>query len=46
MRIRILDRNAVLELRHDLSASDMQRCDNDAVEMGQDANKAGEEEET
>ena len=46
MRIRILDRNAVLELRHDSCASDMQRCNKEAVEMGQDANKAGEEEET
>ena len=46
MRNRIPDCNAVLELRHGLSASDMQRCNNETVEMGQDANKAGEEEET
>ena len=46
MRNRIFDCNAVLELRHGLSASDMRRCDNEAVEMGEDANKAGKEEET
>ena len=44
VRNRILDCNTVLELRHGLSASDMQRCNNEAVEMGQDANKAGKEE--
>ena len=33
MRIRILDRNAVLELWHDLSASDMQYRNNETVEM-------------
>ena len=46
MRNRIPDRNAVLELRHGLSASDMQYRNNEIMEMGQDANKAGEEEET
>ena len=44
MRNRILDCNAVFELRHGLSASDMQYRNNEIVEMGQDANKAGEEE--
>ena len=46
MRNRIPDCNAVLELRHGLSASDMQYRNNETVEMGQDANKAGKEEET
>ena len=46
MRNRILDCNAVLELRHGLSASDMQCRNNEIVEMEQDANKAGKEEET
>ena len=40
MRNRILDCNAVLELRHGLSASDMQCRNNEIV----DANKAGKEE--
>ena len=44
MRNRIPDCNAVLELRHGLSASDMQYRNNETVEMGQDANKAGKEE--
>ncbi len=41
---RLPDCDAVLELRHGLSASDMQYRNNEIVEMGQDANKAGEEE--
>ena len=38
---RLPDCNAVLELRHELSASAMQYRNNKAVEMGQDANKTG-----
>ena len=36
MRNRILDCNAVFELRHDLSASAMQYRNNKTVEMGQE----------